>query len=95
MLTESAVTIEPTTAKRTTPMSPRARQIARGLIRTDRASRGRGHPYDGALIRLDRCAGGFFWIGADGDRVLRGHAVTDAAPPQPSFVEKMARAGAA
>jgi hypothetical protein len=62
----------------TEPMiSPRAKAIAEGLIRTDRA--GKHGVYDQGMLRLERRGGGFYWIALNGSRLLRGDRLTGAA----------------
>ena len=74
------------------PISPRAKAIADGLIRTDRA--GKHGIYDQGMLRLERRGGGFYWIALNGSRVLRGNALFNADELQPNFTEAMAEAGA-
>jgi hypothetical protein len=72
-------------------ISTRARAIARGLIHTHRAFDDRivhGH----LQLRAADHNGGFYWIAADGSRLLRGHELGDAEELQPSFVEAMIQA---
>jgi hypothetical protein len=72
-------------------VSARARAIIEGLTRTRRGS----DPHiAGTYVRLRSKIGGFYWVGIDGSRLLRGLNVDDAEPLQESFVETMARAGA-
>jgi hypothetical protein len=63
-------------------ISSRAKAIAQGLIRTDRAG-----------LRLECLTGGFYWIALNGSRVLRGARLPTAEELQPKFIEAMARAG--
>ena len=74
------------------PISPRAKAIADGLIRTDRA--GKHSVHDRGMLRLERRSGGFYWIALNGSRVLRGNALFNADELQPNFIEAMAEAGA-
>jgi len=71
-------------------LSPRAKQIAEGLVRTGRAS-------DARLFRtwlqLRATAGNFYWIALDGSALLRGDAFDGADELQQSFADAMARAG--
>ena len=71
-------------------LSPRAKQIAEGLVRTGRAS-------DARLFRtwlqLRATAGNFYWIALDGSALLRGDTFDGAEELQPSFADAMARAG--
>jgi hypothetical protein len=79
----------------TTPADPeisvRATAIARGLIRTKRAS-GIIKARRGMLC-LECHGGGFYWISLDGGRVLRGKARFEADELQPKFIDAMERAG--
>jgi hypothetical protein len=70
--------------------SPRSMAIASGLVRTGRASQQRvafGH----IQLRANR-GGGFYWIPADGGRLLRGDDLEGAEELQPTFTEAMAQA---
>jgi hypothetical protein len=74
-------------------ISARAKAIANGLIRTGRASEGRaarGH----LRLRAER-TGSFYWITADGSRLLRGDELDSAEELQASFVQAMVQAGEA
>ena len=42
---------------------------------------------------LEARAGGFYWVSNDGQRLSRGDSLADANDLQPTFVEKMVRAG--
>ena len=77
--------------KRDPAISPRARAIAEGLIRTGRA--GKHGVYDHGMLRLECLAGGFYWISLDGSRVLRGAKLFDAEELQPKFADAIERAG--
>ena len=72
-------------------LSPRAKQIAEGLVRTGRAS-------DARLFRtwlqLRATAGNFYWIALDGSALLRGATFDGAEELQQRFSDAMARAGA-
>jgi hypothetical protein len=77
--------------------SSRALAIARGLVRTKRASS--GAVFEGAanhFLRLPALQGAFYWISFDGVRVLRGDGPEGpeyADELQDGFIEAMARAG--
>jgi hypothetical protein len=74
------------------PISPRAKAIAEGLIRTRRARH--SGVLDQGMIRLEGMIGGYYWISFDGSRVLRGADVwEDAEELQPKFIDAMERAG--
>ena len=73
------------------PISPRAKAIADGLIRTDRAWK--HGVYDHGMLRLERRSGGFYWIALNGSRVLRGNALLNADELQPNFTDAMQSAG--
>lgn len=75
-------------------LTARARAIATGLIRTGRAIGGRIVALDG-FMRLDCRGGGFYWVSADGLKLLRGDALWGADELQPKFADAMERAGAA
>jgi hypothetical protein len=78
-----------------TVLSDRARHIARGLIRTKRASRGTLPSADAEFAQLPTIpSGGFYWITVDGSRLMRGATFVGAVELQPGFAEQMARAGA-
>jgi hypothetical protein len=72
-------------------LSPRAKQIAEGLVRTGRAS-------DTRLFRtwlqLRATAGNFYWIDLDGSALLRGATFDGADELQQSFADAMAHAWA-
>ena len=72
-------------------ISPRAKAIAQGLIRTDRA--GARGVYDRGTLRLECLSGGFYWIALNGSRLLRGTRLPTADELQPKFIEAMERAG--
>ena len=72
--------------------SPRAKQIAEGLVRTGRASS--DVRLIGTWLRLRATAGNFYWISLDGALLLRGDTVDGAEELQPRFADAMARAGA-
>ena len=75
------------------PISARAKAIAKGLISTGRASDGRAAR--GYLrLRANR-SGSFYWIAADGSRLLRGDELDTAEELQASFVQAMVQAGEA
>jgi hypothetical protein len=65
-------------------LSPRAKQIAEGLVRTGRAS-------DARLFRtwlqLRATAGNFYWIAMNGSALLRGDTFDGAEELQPSFAD--------
>ena len=70
--------------------SGRALAIARGLVRSARASDGR--PSDGYL-HLPGLSGDDYWISFDGTRLLRGPQLRQAEELQQGFADSMARAG--
>ena len=72
-------------------LSARAKAIAEGLIRTDRA--GKHGVYDQGMLRLERRGGGFYWIALDGSRLLRGARLPTADELQPRFIGAMKDAG--
>ena len=74
-----------------TATSHRAKAIARGLVRTERAPA--GSKLDHGLLRLECFAGGFYWISLDGSRMLRGAKLLEAEELQPKFCDAMERAG--
>jgi hypothetical protein len=80
----------PSSAARQLPSS-RALTIARGLIRTGRAS---GSEVHGGYLRVTAADGSFYWIPFDGMRLLRGVICQRADELQRGFVDAMARAGA-
>jgi hypothetical protein len=79
----------------TTPTDPtvsaRAKAIAEGLIRTERA----GHKgvLEQGMLKLKCRKGGYYWISLDGSRILSGTQVFDAEELQPKFRDAMERAG--
>jgi hypothetical protein len=72
-------------------ISQRARAIAEGLIRTDRAHH-RGVIEHG-MLRLTNRKGGFYWISLDGSRLLRGDELFGAEELQGKFRDSMERVG--
>ena len=70
----------------------RAWAIAAGLVRTRRAAT---YEPSNSFIRAEGIGAVRYWISADGDRLLRGHQLTDAEDLQAGFIDAMARAGAA
>ena len=72
-------------------ISQRASTIARGLIRTRRAASIIN--VDHGMLRLGCRTGGWYWVSADGRRVLRGKVLFEADELQPKFADAMARAG--
>jgi hypothetical protein len=72
-------------------ISARAKAIAEGLIRTDRA--GKHGIYDQGMLRLERRGGGFYWIAFNGSRLLRGSQLPTADELQPNFADAMQSAG--
>jgi hypothetical protein len=73
------------------PLSPRAKAIAEGLIRTDRAAK--HGVFDRGMLRIECLGGGFYWIALNGSRLLRGARLPTADELQPKFIEAMERAG--
>jgi hypothetical protein len=73
------------------PISPRARAIAEGLIRTDRA--GKHGVIDQGMLKLECTKGGFYWIALNGSGLFRGATLPMAAELQPKFIDAMERAG--
>ena len=73
--------------------SERAHSIAAGLIRTERAAAG-GKLVHG-MLRLESFENGYYWISADGRRLMRGSSLVGAEELQPSFADAMVRAGIA
>lgn len=71
--------------------SARALAIARGLVRTGRASDIEAQT---GYLRVVGVRDHFYWITFDGVRVLRGGRRDFADELQPGFVDAMARAGA-
>lgn len=72
-------------------ISPRAVAIARGLIRTGRAT---GPIENGPRTLSILCInGGYYWIALNGRRLLRGKAVRGAEELQQTFADAMERAG--
>lgn len=75
----------------TSHISPRARAIANGLLRTGRAAD--QHEVPGHLrLRASR-GGGFYWIANNGSRLLRGDELDSAEEIQENFVQAMILAG--
>ena len=68
-----------------------ANAIVTGLIRTGRA-RNRSERL-GDLIRLERSAGGFYWLDINGSELRQGPMLLGAEPLQPKFVAAMRTAG--
>ena len=67
-----------------------ATDIAIGLIRTGRAE----HPQRvGNILRLERKAGGYFWISFDGRELRKGLTLVDAEELQDNFRVAMALVG--
>jgi hypothetical protein len=83
--------METATAPTEQLISSRAKAIAQGLIRTDRA--GMQGVCDRGLLRLQCLSGGFYWIALNGKRVLRGARLPTADELQPKFTDAMERAG--
>jgi hypothetical protein len=90
-LTKKAMTMATATAPTEQLISPRAKAIAQGLIRTDRA--GTHGVYDQGMLRLECLSGGFYWIALNGSGLLRGARLPTAEELQPKFIEAMARTG--
>lgn len=67
-----------------------AEAIAAGLIRTGRAAHAE---CVGDVLRLERRAGGFYWIRFDGAELARGDTLLDAEPLQEGFASAMVSAG--
>ena len=55
-------------------------------------ARNRRERLDG-LIRLERCAGGYYWLDINGGELRQGETLLDAEPLQPSFVATMIAKG--
>jgi hypothetical protein len=72
--------------------SDRAKAIAKGLVRTERAARGSKLIH--GMLRLE-CHGGndYYWIALDGSRLLRGRWLSETDELQPKFTDAMERAG--
>ena len=68
-----------------------ANAVALGLIRTGRA-RNRSERL-GDLIRLGRCAGGFYWLDINGSELRQGPMLLGAEPLQATFVAAMMMMG--
>ena len=68
-----------------------ANAVALGLIRTGRA-RNRSERL-GDLIRLERCAGGYYWLDINGGELRQGPMLLGAEPLQPKFVAAMLAKG--
>ena len=79
-----------TMTKPTIRPTDNATAIATGLIRTGRAAH---TERVGDVLRLERRAGGYYWINFDGAEVRQGLALGDAEPLQMSFAAAMARLG--
>jgi hypothetical protein len=81
-----------TTTTTETAISDRAKAIAKGLVRTERAAKGSKLIH--GMLRLE-CHNdvGYYWIALDGNRLLRGRWVSEAAELQPKFIDVMERAG--
>lgn len=79
-----------TMTKPTIRPTDNATAIATGLIRTGRAAH---TERVGDVLRLERRAGGYYWINFDGAEVRQGLALGDAEPLQMSFAAAMARVG--
>jgi hypothetical protein len=76
-------------------LSPRARAILAGLIRTARVQPmvPGDRMFWRGLLRVDRVGGDFFWLAADGSRLLRGRDAAEAEPLAAGFILAMERAG--
>ena len=72
-------------------MSERAAAVARGLVRTGRATKGIGS--DQGMLRLQCLSGDFYWISIDGSDVRRGSTLREADELQAKFTDAMERAG--
>ena len=72
-------------------ISQKARALAEGLIRTGRATEARA--MDGHLQLRAKSGGGYYWITADGSRLLRGDELEIAEELQQKFADSMVRAG--
>ena len=72
-------------------LSQRAKAIAEGLIRTNRADH--HGVVEHAMLRLSSKKGGFYWISLDGDRLLRGPELFGAEELQGKFRDAMERVG--
>jgi hypothetical protein len=70
--------------------SDRAMAIARGLIRSGRASGVKSHS---GYLRLPTENNFFYWISFHGDRLLRGERRESATELQRGFIDAMVRAG--
>jgi hypothetical protein len=70
--------------------SERAMAIARGLIRSGRASGVKTHS---GYLRLPTENHSFYWISVDGDRLFRGERRESAIELQRGFIDAMMRAG--
>jgi hypothetical protein len=71
-------------------ISRRARTMADGLIRTGRAS---DYGATSSHLQLRARRGGFYWITADGERLMHGDALDSAEELQPNFAQAMVQAG--
>ena len=80
-----------TTTPTAPPISPRAKAIAEGLIRTKRA--GLHGVIDRGMLKLECTKGGYYWISLDGARVVRGKSIFESDELQPKFCDAMERAG--
>jgi hypothetical protein len=72
--------------------TPRAKAIAEGLIRTERA----GHKgvLEQGMLKLKCRKGGYYWISLDGSRILSGASLLfDPEELQEKFRDAMERAG--
>ena len=72
-------------------ISPRAKAIAEGLIRTNRA--GEHGVLDQGVLRLKCLKGGLYWISLDGGRILRGTKLFESEELQAKFRDAMEHAG--
>ena len=68
-----------------------ANAVALGLIRTGRARDRRENVGD--TLRLERRAGGYYWLDMSGAELRQGEALLGAEPLQPGFVAAMRTAG--
>jgi hypothetical protein len=71
-------------------ISKRAKAMADGLIRTGRAS---DYGATNSHLQLRAKRGGFYWITADGDSLMRGDTLDGAEQLQPNFAQAMVHAG--
>jgi len=72
-------------------ISTRATAIARGLLRTERATGVISQEY--GMLRVACASGGNYWIEPDGSRVHRGKTLFSSDELQPKFIDAMVRAG--